>query len=63
MNLRVRLFLELAMYHYESDEKIKAEKEPILFNETLPYYLERLDNIAQKNNGHLAAGKVSIYKF
>jgi hypothetical protein len=30
-----------------------------LNNETFPYYLGRLEAIAQKNNGYLALGRVS----
>ncbi|KAL3275520.1 hypothetical protein HHI36_020279 [Cryptolaemus montrouzieri] len=49
----------IARYHYETDEKEKEKNKGILFNEKLPYYLERLDNIAKENNGHLAVGRLT----
>lgn len=53
------IFLELGGYHYEADEKIKAEKAGPLFKEILPFILERLDAQAERNNGYLAIGRVS----
>ncbi|RZC32435.1 GST N domain containing protein [Asbolus verrucosus] len=39
-------------------KKKKALKETVL-NETIPYYLTRLDAIVQKNKGHLALGRLT----
>lgn len=49
---------KMAMFFYEQDAKIKAEKEQTVRKETIPYYLERLNKSALENNGHLACGKV-----
>lgn len=51
--------LEIAVFHYEQDEKVKEAKAGPLFNEILPFYLEKLDAQAKKNDGHLAVGRVS----
>lgn len=51
-------FIELAMYFYEPDEKVKAAREGPLFNEHLPYALTRLDKTVK--NGYLACGRVSL---
>lgn len=32
------------------------------FNETVPFVLKRLDNVAKENEGHLALKKASINK-
>lgn len=53
---------EIGLYHYEADEKVKEAKAATLFNETIPYYVEKLDAQAKKNNGHLAVGRVSLCK-
>ncbi|CAH1981954.1 unnamed protein product [Acanthoscelides obtectus] len=51
---------KLGGYHYEADEKIKKARGEILFKETLPYYIEKLNAQAEKNGGHLACNRVSI---
>lgn len=56
---RLIFILEIGTYYYEFDEAIKAKQTEILFKETIPYYLDRLEAIAKANNGHLAVGKVS----
>lgn len=60
---KTKYFVEIVNYHYEADETIKANKAGPLFNETIPFYLERLDAQAKKNNGYLAVGRVSILPF
>jgi len=50
---------KLAMYFYEQDEAIKETRKGPLFNETIPYYLDRLDKIAKENNGYLACNKLT----
>ena len=42
------------MVAYEKDEKIQEEKRKVLNNETIPFYLSKLEEIAKDNNGHLA---------
>lgn len=51
---------EIGKYHYEDDDQVKAKYATILFNETVPFYLDKLDAQAKKNNGYLAAGRVSV---
>ncbi|KAJ8949992.1 hypothetical protein NQ318_002402 [Aromia moschata] len=53
------LYIELRTYHQEQDEKVKETKAGPLFNEHVPYYLEKLDILAKKNNGHLAVGRLT----
>ncbi|KAB0792278.1 hypothetical protein PPYR_14237 [Photinus pyralis] len=53
------LRMKIALYSYEADEAVKATRKKPLFEETIPYYMERIEAIAKKNNGHLAAGKVT----
>ncbi|KAK5640387.1 hypothetical protein RI129_011198 [Pyrocoelia pectoralis] len=53
------LRLKIATYHYETDEGIKESSKKTLLEETIPYYLTRLEAIVKKNNGHLAVGKLT----
>lgn len=39
---------------YEKDPSIQEEKRKTLNAETIPFYLDKLDDIAKENNGHLA---------
>ncbi|KAF5295901.1 hypothetical protein FQR65_LT10389 [Abscondita terminalis] len=50
---------ELATYHYEEDEAVKAKIKGPLFEKTVPYFLERFEEIAKKNNGHFALRKLT----
>ncbi|KAF5279373.1 hypothetical protein FQA39_LY05483 [Lamprigera yunnana] len=50
---------KLALYHYEKDEIIKEKRKALLYDETLPYYLERLEQLAKTNKGHLVGGKLT----
>lgn len=43
---------------YEPDDEVKKNKLQTLNTEVIPFYLEKLDDIARENNGHLACGKV-----
>lgn len=53
------LYVEIAVVSYEADEAVQAAKRIPLENETLPFYLEKLDSIAQQNNGYFALGKLT----
>lgn len=53
------LRLHIAKYGYEKDETIKQQVKEKLFNETLPYYLEKLEKIVENGNGYLALGKLT----
>jgi prostaglandin-H2 D-isomerase / glutathione transferase len=45
---------------YEADDEVKQNKLVTLNNEVIPFYLEKLDDIAKENNGFLANGKVKL---
>lgn len=47
---------KLGQYYFESNEELRNSRKEVLFRETLPFYQERLDNMAKENNGHLALG-------
>lgn len=49
---------EVAGAAREPDEALKATKMEELKNETIPFYLGKLDAIAKENNGYLALGQV-----
>lgn len=49
---------EIAVVSYEPDDEVKEKKNVTLTTEVIPFYLEKLEAIAQENNGHLALGKV-----
>lgn len=51
--------LEIAVVSYETDTDVQAKKREPLDNETIPFFLEKLDTVAKENNGHFALGKVS----
>lgn len=49
---------EIAVVSYEPDDEVKEKKNITLTTEVIPFYLEKLDAIAQDNQGHLALGRV-----
>lgn len=53
------IFSEIANASYEADEVVKAKKYENLNAEVLPFYLEKLDDLAKENNGHLALGQLT----
>ncbi|KAB0792009.1 hypothetical protein PPYR_13970 [Photinus pyralis] len=38
---------------------VKEERRKQLFEETLPFYMKRMESFTKKNKGHLAAGKLT----
>lgn len=50
------------MVSYEPDDDVKEKKLVTLNSEVIPFYLEKLEDIARDNGGHLALGKVLIRK-
>ncbi|XP_050501693.1 glutathione S-transferase-like isoform X2 [Diabrotica virgifera virgifera] len=50
---------KIAAYHYENDPAVKETKKKPLFEDVLPFYLEKLEAQVQKNNGYLATGKLT----
>uniref|UniRef100_A0A1Y1L6P0 glutathione transferase n=2 Tax=Photinus pyralis TaxID=7054 RepID=A0A1Y1L6P0_PHOPY len=55
----VDLRLRIDEYYYEEDAEAKEKRKKPLFEETLPFYMERIEAIVKKNNGHLAVGKLT----
>lgn len=51
-------FSEIASFHYEEDEKVKAAKRKAA-EETLPFVLERLDQQVKENDGYFHNGTLS----
>ncbi|GJQ78983.1 hypothetical protein Trydic_g145 [Trypoxylus dichotomus] len=50
---------KLAEYHYQTNEAFKEALRGPLFDETIPYYLEKFEQIAKNNNGHLALSRLT----
>ncbi|KAG4070509.1 hypothetical protein HA402_005741 [Bradysia odoriphaga] len=50
---------KMAAVHFEADEAVKLTKRATLLNETVPFYLGKLEELAANNNGHLAASKLT----
>lgn len=50
---------EIGAYHYEANEAIKESKYAPLKDETIPYYMERLDAQVQKNGGYFVGGHLT----
>jgi len=50
---------KIATVHYESDEAVKKTKSGPLFQETIPYYLEKLETLAKENHGHFALARLT----
>ncbi|KRT79658.1 Glutathione S-transferase [Oryctes borbonicus] len=54
---------KIASYYYEKNEIVKeALKEP-LFQQAIPYYLEKFEQIAKQNNGHFALNRLTWADF
>ncbi|XP_070495369.1 uncharacterized protein [Chironomus tepperi] len=53
------LRLKISAAFYEQNKEIQAEKRKVLVEETLPYYLSKLDEIAAENDGHLALKRLT----
>ncbi|KAK9888704.1 hypothetical protein WA026_000933 [Henosepilachna vigintioctopunctata] len=53
------LRFKLADYFWETDEQVKSKRKVTVFDQTLPFYLERFENIAKENEGHLALKRLT----
>uniref|UniRef100_A0A1Y1MW73 glutathione transferase n=2 Tax=Photinus pyralis TaxID=7054 RepID=A0A1Y1MW73_PHOPY len=53
------LRIKISEFCYEMDSVAKERRRQSLFDEVLPYYLERFETIVENNNGHLATGKLT----
>lgn len=51
--------LKIGAVSYEPDEEVQAKKRVTLNNETIPFYLSKLDALAGENNGYFALGKLT----
>lgn len=51
--------MKAAMTHYEQNEAVKEKKHEDLSKNYYPEVLSKLNSIIEKNNGHLAAGKLT----
>lgn len=58
-NAKFPTLIEIAVVSYEPDDDVKEKKLVTLNSEVIPFYLEKLDDIARDNNGHMANGKVN----
>ncbi|XP_026732536.1 glutathione S-transferase 2-like [Trichoplusia ni] len=48
-----------ATAHYENDPEVKAKKQETLVKDVYPLLLPKLNAIIEKNDGHIAAGKLT----
>lgn len=48
----------MAPAYYEKDERIRQRNSEQIKKDIIPFFLEKLDKIAEENNGYLALGKV-----
>lgn len=51
--------VEIAVVSYEPEDDVKEKKLVTLNSEVIPFYLEKLDDIARENDGHMANSKVN----
>lgn len=59
VRIYVQLFIqELAEVYTEQDETIKEKKRNVLKSHIIPFCMEKLEAIAEKNNGYLALSRV-----
>nr|WCC58244.1 glutathione S-transferase [Pharsalia antennata] len=53
------LRIKIALYYFEPDEKVKLTRAAPLFNEAIPFYLEKLEDQAKKNKGYFVNGRLT----
>lgn len=44
---------------YEGDEEVQAKKRITLNEETIPFYLKKLEALVDENNGYFALGRLT----
>lgn len=54
------IFTEIAVVSYEPNDDVKEKKLVTLNSEVIPFYLEKLEDIAKENGGFLALGRVLL---
>lgn len=57
--MKICIILEISSVGYEQDPKAQEAKRNTLNNETIPFYLEKLEEIAKENKGHLALKRLT----
>nr|AUO28662.1 glutathione S-transferase sigma [Lasioderma serricorne]QWV59558.1 glutathione S-transferase sigma 1 [Lasioderma serricorne] len=50
---------KVSAYFIEKDGEIRAARKKVLVEETLPFYMGKLEEAAIKNNGYLACGRLT----
>ncbi|KAI4471551.1 glutathione s-transferase [Holotrichia oblita] len=54
---------KIANYHYAADNAVKEALKGPLFQQIIPFYLEKLEQVAKSNNGHFALGRLTWADF
>nr|XP_022903056.1 glutathione S-transferase-like [Onthophagus taurus] len=54
---------KILQWHYIKSANKKKECREVLVNETIPFYLERMEKIAKENGGHLALKRLTWADF
>lgn len=52
------IFKGLKSYWFDPNEESKAARYVTLVNETIPYHMDKFENIVRENNGYFVNGKV-----
>lgn len=63
LNCKQSLSTEIANVHYENDSSLQASKRKQLNEETIAFYMKKLEEIANVNNGHLALKRATWADF
>ncbi|EZA53007.1 hypothetical protein DMN91_002419 [Ooceraea biroi] len=50
---------QIALFYRETDEVLKAKKKKEVLSTVVPFYLEKLEELASKNGGYLHGGELS----
>ncbi|GJQ79690.1 hypothetical protein Trydic_g5838 [Trypoxylus dichotomus] len=54
---------KIANYYYQKNEVVKEALKQPLYEQTIPYYMEKFEQIAKQNNGHFALGRLTWADF
>lgn len=57
------LSLEIANVHYENDPIVQEAKRKLLNEETIPFYMKKFEEIAERNDGHLVLSRTTWADF
>lgn len=52
--------IELTRYLLEQNAEVKTEKHETLVKQTIPFYLDKFEEIVAENDGHFVNGKVTL---